>query len=316
VGTVSNYLNNKTVSPKLSERIKAAIDTLGFTSNMLAKGMRMQRSSVIGLCLPYTSLTNFSTMIDALDRNISSTNYEMMQVLSRQDETIELQRVKKLAAFRMAGLLLVPSLRPQAILDYLDNARIPTVLLGRYVPDEHRFDQVAVDHSQAMYEASKALIERGHGTILFILRFPTLVVTLSRIAALERAIADSGRNVVLQTMTAPDDEATFTEVLSAQMSAAPPSAIIVSNELMSSWTVKILLGRGLQLERDIAVSSLQKPQWADLLSPGVSYVEQPTVELADRVWHALHRRMLAPDADIVHDLLPVKLVMARASTRS
>jgi DNA-binding LacI/PurR family transcriptional regulator len=82
---------------------------------------------------------------------------------------------------------------------------------------------------------------------------------------------------------------------------------------MSTWTVKILLHKRIRLERDIAVLSLQKPQWVGLLSPGISYVEQPTVELANRIWDALQRRLLDPDAEIVRDLLPGKLSMVTAS---
>ncbi|HUV32651.1 MAG TPA: LacI family DNA-binding transcriptional regulator, partial [Devosiaceae bacterium] len=50
IGTVSHYLNGRFVSAERSGRIKVAIDELGFTRNMLAKGMRAQRSSLIGLC--------------------------------------------------------------------------------------------------------------------------------------------------------------------------------------------------------------------------------------------------------------------------
>jgi DNA-binding LacI/PurR family transcriptional regulator len=177
------------------------------------------------------------------------------------------------------------------------------------LPGEHRFDQVAVDHEQAIHQAGLSLIGRGHTRILFILRFPALVVTRGRIAALEKAIAQSGRAVELHTMVASDDEAVFARDFMANISAKDPSAVIVSNELMSTWTVKILLHKGIRLERDIAVLSLQKPQWVGLLSPGISYVEQPTVELANRIWDALQRRLLTPDAEIVRDLLPGKLSM-------
>src|SRR5262245_57520009 len=85
VGTVSHYLNGRFVSKERSRRIKKAIEDLGFTGNLLAKAMRTQRSSVVGLCVPFTTFSNYAALIDALEQRASDASYDVMQVVSRQD---------------------------------------------------------------------------------------------------------------------------------------------------------------------------------------------------------------------------------------
>ena len=49
---------------------------------------------------------------------MSDNNYQLMQVLSRQDPAKEFARVERLVAYKIGGLMLVPSLKPKAILDF------------------------------------------------------------------------------------------------------------------------------------------------------------------------------------------------------
>src|SRR6185503_2112025 len=64
VGTVSNVLNGReSVSESRKMEVLSAIRDLGFTQNLLAKGMRLQRSNVVGLCMPYSSYSNFSALV-------------------------------------------------------------------------------------------------------------------------------------------------------------------------------------------------------------------------------------------------------------
>lgn len=310
VGTVSNFLNDIPVSSKRSDRIRQAIDELGFTGNLLAKGMRMQRSSVVGLCIPYTSLANFTVLVDKLDECVSETGYELMQVLSRQDEAQEFQRVKRLEAFKIAGLLLVPSLRPQPILDYLHHHQLPTIILGRPAPGETRFDQVAVDHERAMLEVARALIADGHRDILFVVRFPSLGVTMRRLATLDAAIGDSGRSVRRRLFVGPGTEEEFTAGLIAEMQGADaPTAVIVSNSQMTSWTLAAMRRLPERVARGTALVCLQKPEWAETVAVPLSYVEQPIRDMAELSWRTLLERIETRDAPTKTILLPAKVVM-------
>ena len=163
VGTVSNVLNGRaSVSETRRTEVLSAIRDLGFTQNLLAKGMRLQRSNVVGLCMPYSGYSNFSALVDEIEQCLSDSNYQMMQVLSRQDPDKEFSRVERLVAYKIGGLMLVPSLKPKAILDFLHQRGVPTVLVNRTVVEDRRFDQVAVDHRTVMFRLTGELIARRY----------------------------------------------------------------------------------------------------------------------------------------------------------
>ncbi|MEJ8570079.1 LacI family DNA-binding transcriptional regulator [Microbaculum marinum] len=292
VGTVSHYLNGRFVSEERSRRIRKAIDDLGFTSNLLARGMRRQSSSVIGLCVPFTIFSNFSQLVNALEERVSDANYELMQVLSRQDPGKEFRRIRKLVDFRVDGLLLVPSLEPQDMLDHLHKSGVPTVILNRLMPDEHRFDQVALDHEKIMYEVAREFIRRGHRHLLFFVHWPALIVTQLRIEGLRRAIRDSGEDVRFEVLACGAHEHQFDAQFGAALDAGPrPTGIILSNSRIAAWTLKSLRRRGIDYPASMSVLTLDNPDWADVVVPGISHVAQPSDEISARAWQLLSERI-------------------------
>lgn len=295
VGTVSHYLNGRFVSTERSRRIKKAIDELGFTGNLLAKAMRTQRSSVVGLCVPYTTFSNFAALVDALEQRASEASYEVMQVVSRQDPVQEFKRIERLVAFKVGGLMLVPSLEPQKMLDFLHKNNVPTVIVSRLIPDETRFDQVAVDHKQTMMRVVQEFIRKGHRELLFLVRFPTLVVTRQRVDGLRQAIEESAERVRYKVMTCSDDEDEFDAQLAVALKARPrPTGIIFSNGIIAARAIPALRKRGIDYPKDVSLLTLDNPGWADLVVPRLSYVEQPSRELADMAWRCLSERMQDP----------------------
>lgn len=305
VGTVSHYLNGRFVSAERAERIRAAITELGFSSNLLARGMRMQRSPVIGLCVPYTTFSNFSTLVDAIEERVSEASFELMQVLSRQDPEKELARVRRLAAYKVGGLFLVPSLEPDAMLDHLASIGLPTVIVSRLLPDEDRFDQVAVDHRRQLQMVGRELVARGHRSILLVARFPKLVVTRLRIEGLEAAAEAGGAGVEVMAC---DGEADFAAQFAARMTGpGRPSAVILSNGVIAAWTIQALRRLGLAYPADLSLVTLDDPGWADLVEPPVTHIPQPSQEIARLAWEALARRMEDPSCLTRRVLLDTKV---------
>lgn len=294
VGTVSHYLNGRAVSKERTQWIEKAIRDLGFSSNLLARGMRTQQPPVVGLCVPFTTFSNFSELVDELEQKVSEATFEVMQVLSRHDPELEMKRIQRLAAYKVRGLLLVPSLSPGNMLDYLDSIKLPTVILNRVMPDESRFDQVGVDHRGQMREVGRGLIRRGHRSILFVVRFPSLNVTIQRVEGLRDAIAECPDNVELDVCSCGDDPGEYGETLIARMKGdAPPTALVLSNSNIAAWSIASLRGAGAR--PDVDMLTLDSPNWVELVDPPLSFIRQPNRNMAALAWQCLSNRIENPD---------------------
>jgi LacI family transcriptional regulator len=315
LGTVSNVLNGRTsVRKDTREQVERAIQDLGFTPSMIASGMRKQRSNVIGLCVPFTNFQNFSLLTDAVERLAAAAGFELMQVYSRQDPEVELERIERLLAFRVGGVILVPSLKPAAALERLARAGTPTVILNRPIDDE-RFDQVMVDHREAVRLVVERLIERGHRKIVLASQYPTLSVTRSRVAAMKEAVKKSGAEIEVVALKTGATEAEFAENIAPHLTGGVrPLALICSNSAVTTWLLRVARSLKLESPDDYSLVVLDDPEWADIVIPALSVVHQPTEILAKLAMDTLTGRMQRKSGKPQKLLIPPDITF-RASVR-
>jgi LacI family transcriptional regulator len=292
VGTVSNVLNATTrVSEAKRERVLKAVADLGYSQNMLAQGLRRQRSPVVGLCVPFTSIAYFAALVDAFEEVASDRGFEIMQVLSRQDPVKEVQRVGSLLRYHVGGIMILPSVNPGAALDMIAANGTPVVVIDRPTRDA-RFDQVTYDNHGAMLEAMSHLIALGHRRMLFVVRQRHLSVTLDRIEGIRAAIKQSGKAVAVKIVECSYQESSFMAQFGPEL--APdrrPTAIIVSNSTLATWAFRGLRSLGIACPDDVSLIAIDDPEWADLVQPTLSVIRPPTRAIALTAWELLMRRM-------------------------
>jgi len=292
VGTVSNVLNAPhSVAEARRERVLKAIDALGYSQNPLARGLRTRRSTMVGLCVPHTSNAYFSALVNAFEERASDRGFELLQVLSGQDSETELARVNALLKYNIGGLILVPNIDPERTLKLVTQSGTPLVVVDRPVLNRH-VDHVSFDNHAAMFEATRRLIALGHRRILFVVRSKALLVTQHRIAGLLDAARGARGKATAQVFECPYDEVSLTAFLSAAFARpGAPTAIIVSNSGFAAWTLRAFRALKIAYPRDVSLLAFDEPDWADLVTPRLSVVKQPTEAIARRAWEFLIRRM-------------------------
>ncbi|HEY6431361.1 MAG TPA: LacI family DNA-binding transcriptional regulator [Acetobacteraceae bacterium] len=300
IGTVSNVLNGTIpVSEERRQRVHQAIEELSYTQNSLAQGLRRRRSPMVGLCVPHTTVAYFSKLVDAFEDVASSRGFEIMQILSHEDPRIEHQRVMSLLNYRIGGLILVPSLRPDKTLDAVARSGTPLVVVDRPVAPG-RFDQVTFDNRAAMKEAVRRLVALGHRRILFVVRIRHLATTLQRVAALRAAAREATPPVttaILECGNA-DNETITARVATVLRGPHPPTAIIVSNSTFAACMLRAFESLGVRYPGEISLLAFDQPEWADIVTPKLSVVRQPTMDVARTAWEFLIRRMEDPTVPV------------------
>lgn len=293
VGTVSNVLNNRaSVSAGRIKRVTRAVRELGFTGSMLAKGMRAQHNTLIGLCVPNTGFANFASLADTLDELSVADNFELIQVFSRYDSERELARIRRLIAYKAAGLLIVPGLHPQRVLDLVYEAGLPTVIINRMVPNETRFDQVTLDHEKGIVDVASQLLDLGHTHIAVAVQYPQLSVTQQRISSLNWTIEASGKGAKWSVMECGVEREKFEKTFAETMRGPDkPTVIIASNSLLASWLIRAMHINGIKCPNDLSLFVLEEPDWAEFVYPTLSCIRQPAREIGRLAWDKLIQRI-------------------------
>ncbi|MGH6943021.1 MAG: substrate-binding domain-containing protein, partial [Geminicoccaceae bacterium] len=73
--------------------------------------------------------------------------------------------------------------------------------------------------------------------------------------------------------------------------AEAPTAIIVSNSTIAIWMIRVLRSLRITCPQKVSIITFDEPEWADLVTPRLSIVRQPTREIARLAWELLIRRM-------------------------
>lgn len=292
VGTVSNVMSGRIrVSEARRERVLKAIADLGYTQNLMAQGLRRRLAPLVGLCVPFTSISYFSALVDAFEDVAADRGFEIMQVLSHQDSQTELQRVKALLRYHVAGIMLVPNADPQPTLDLITASGTPVVVVDRPVPD-HTVDEVTFNNFDTMVEAATRLIALGHRRIVFIFRNPKLSVTIRRIEGLREATRRAGDGVEIRLVRCGYEESSFIARLSPELAGRDrPTAVIASNSTIAAWTYRAFRTLGVRCPDEVSLLAFDEPPWADLVQPSLSVIRQPIQAIALTAWDFLIRRM-------------------------
>lgn len=303
VGTVSNVLNDtRTVAEAKRDRVLAAVEALGYVPNVMAQGLRRQRSRVVGLCVPHGSSAYFTALIEAFEEIAAREGFEIMQVLSHNDPALELRRVRALFGHRIAGLIMMPSIDPGAAFGLIGDSGVPTVVVDRPWHDG-RFDYVTMDNHAAMLAAAGHLTALGHRKALFIMDFPGLVTTRRRIETFREVMAAGGNGAILQRA---EDWNRFVAEIKAALESA--TAVIASNSAVALWTVKALQELGLEIPGRVSLLAFDEPDWAEILTPRLSLMRHPTRDMARMAWELLIRRMREPATPTRHVEFQAELV--------
>jgi len=128
---VSKVLRNAYgASPQMRERVRAAIDELGYRPSAAARGMRGQ-TFTIGVMLPDIRNPFFADVLDGVTEQLGGTDYQMLMAPCCNDEAAEARVTDAMIDHSMDGVILIAPLSSRRHLESVAGT-VPTVVIGRH----------------------------------------------------------------------------------------------------------------------------------------------------------------------------------------
>ena len=159
---------------------------------------------------------------------------------------------------------------------------MPVVLLDRAV-DGLPVDTVMVDNDTAAFAAIAHLTALGHRRIALITGSETIASTAARIAGYRRALAAAGIpateervRIVPYTRAA---SAALTTALLTRPPAEQPTALFATDSLLTAGILGAIRTLGRTIPDDLSLISFDDTEWATIVQPPLTVVEQPIGEL-------------------------------------
>lgn len=291
VATVSNVLNGKTsVAPEISERVRTAVDALGYVRDNRAARLRSGQSRLVGLIVPDLTNPMFASFVSTLEHRARLDGYDIVVVSSRNDPSEEAERLGKIREWRPAGIIVLPC--DGALLDRFPRGLTVPVVVADRIPDVASFDLISVDNDAAAAAVTRHLAEEG------VKRCLVLGTSLRIGNVRERwdgARAGAG-DMALDLIEVGFEEHAPPDLAAILSSPQAPEAIFCLDHETTLAVYRRLGEIGVQVGRDVALASFDEMEWMRLVSPALTAVRQPVEQMAESAWTTLRRRMAGDDS--------------------
>ncbi len=307
---VSYVINNgpRPVAPQTAERVRAAIDILGYRPNLTARALKGGSTQILGMILSDISNPFFAEFAVEVENTAAAHGHAVLIGNSHGNAFIERRLIDDLMSRQVAGLVLASvDARPEMI-DRAVKVGIPTVLVdcpwpvnGHFSlgPDSRAGARLVVDH----------LIQVHHHRVI------AMVVGAEGNGGdpRERSWQEATRAAAL--LDGPLVRMPFTReggYLGGQRllgSLNPPSAIFASSDLQAIGVLRAVRERGLRVPEDVALVSFDGTQDAEFCWPPLTVARQPVHDMATRAVAAV---LSAEANQTTHQSYPMELIIRQS----
>jgi LacI family fructose operon transcriptional repressor len=311
--TVSRVLSNGLhVRPEVRERVLATVERLGYRPNLVARSLRSQQSSTIGLIVSDISNPFFT----AISRAVEDTAYEQgfSVLLCNTDENPEKEAIylNLMRDTAVAGAIISPT--RQTIASLADsNLPFPIVVIDRSISNGD-VDSVLIDNVDAAYRLITHLIEQGYRRIGALCS--EMSTGLERQLGYEKALRARGFAPQSEYMkyVSPKAEAGYEATLKMLDLTEPPDALFAVNSLIAEGALQAIRERNLTIPDDIALVSFDETPWTSIVQPAITLIAQPTYEIGESAADLLIKRIADPSRPTRKVILNGQLLVRGSSS--
>ncbi|WP_052337227.1 LacI family DNA-binding transcriptional regulator [Nocardioides alkalitolerans] len=286
--TVSNALNNPALlRSDTLERVRAAIDQLGYSPNRAARNLRTRASHLIGLRLtPFAEGTANATMdrfVHSLVQASRQAGYHVL-LFDGDDPTDPASGYDELVRSTAVDAFVVTDTyrgNPQAA--YLEDASVPFVAFGRPWTPAALHPWVDVDGAAGTAAATSHLLDRGHERIAWIGWRKDSPIGEDRRAGWSRTLHARGLPTTGLASRVEDLVTSGREAAGVLLDEAAPTAFVCASDTLAMGVLHQLAERGLRPGHDVAVVGFDDSPVAQVVPGGLTSVRQPLEEVAVQI---------------------------------
>jgi LacI family transcriptional regulator len=317
-GTASRALNPRTrslVNEATAARVLEAARELGYRVNPIARSLKTNRSSSVGVLIPDLTNPLFPPIVRGLEDRLRADGYSAMLANSDNDPEKEHQHFETMLDRHVEGFIMATAEREHPLIEEAIATHVPIVLVNRTVESDNAFSVVGRDTIGARL-AVQHLVELGHTRIAHIggpERFSTGLARYQGFVAGLRTHgleADPGLVLFGNAFTEDEGANAFRALLDAGREF---SAVFAANDLLALGIYDVLSEVGLSCPTDLSIVGYNDMPFIDKLRPPLTTIHVPHYEIGVKAAELLLERISDPDAVPRTVLVEPKLVV-RGST--
>ena len=278
--TVSRVLSGTDhVSEGVCQKVLETVKKLDYRPNRVARSLRVSKSSIIGLIVADIENTYFTAVSRAVQDRAYEAGYNVFLCNTDERADKEEEYLQFMMDENVAGIIISPTHLDEKSGEKLINLRIPSILLDRELPSLD-LDTVIIDNQEAAFRLTEHLIQNGRKKIAIIAGSGS-TTGKNRIKGYREALEQGGipfeQNLVVETeATESSGYQAMSQILTWK---TVPDAVLSTNGLLANGVFSKLKEAKIEIPRDMAFCTFDETRWTSLVSPPVTVIRQPTLEI-------------------------------------
>ncbi len=288
--TVSRVLNESAPVTRAKRRaVLAAMAELNYQPNIFARGLAGGQSMTVGVLTQNFGSPFYDAIMQGVNRGFAGSGYSPIFADGQWQAAVEDRAIQTLLGRQIDALILVGGHSTPEMLCRLGQ-QLPMILVGRHVAE--LADQcVRIDNYQAAYDATRYLIEAGHIHIAHITGIMDQPDSVARRAGYVQALREAGLEVNPELIFEGNfrRQAGVLAIEALLMRRLAFSAVFAANDQMAFGARLALYRRGIRVPEDISLVGFDDQPDSAYITPPLTTVRQPAVEMGEAAARALLR---------------------------
>ncbi|KAB2334317.1 MULTISPECIES: catabolite control protein A [Bacillaceae] len=282
MATVSRVVNgNPNVKPTTRKKVLEVIDRLGYRPNAVARGLASKKTTTVGVIIPDISSTFFAELARGIEDIATMYKYNIILSNSDQNEDKELHLLNTMLGKQVDGIVFMGGNITDEHVNEFKKSPVPIVLAGS-IEESGSIPSVNIDYEQAAFDATTALIEKGHkDTALVVGPLREPINAEKKLEGYKRALAEAGISYREELVVEGDDTYdSGIEAFEKLVEADPkPTAIYAGSDEMALGVVHGAQDKGFSVPNDFEVISSDNTRLTLMVRPQLTSVVQPLYDI-------------------------------------
>ncbi|MBR9910917.1 MAG: LacI family transcriptional regulator [Gammaproteobacteria bacterium] len=275
--TVSQFLSGRFdyMSKDTKERIQTAIRDLNYVPNAIARSLKTNKTTTIGVIVRDITGYHTSRTIRGIDDFCKSSTYNVLIYNTDFDPQKEAQALQNLRQINVDGMLVAPSgANTRLINEYIDQG-LPVVQF-QLEHDGTEKNIILSDYKKAAFEATEYLIQLGHKRICFVTQtFDAVKSRRDRYRGYREALEKHGlapdRELVLYWQRGPGFAKTPQSLLEL---ADPPTAFFTQHLAITTELLEEFNRANIAVGEDISLLGFEDMPMVEFFKTPITVIQE------------------------------------------
>lgn len=288
VTTISRVLNGLgeqfRISKKTIELVTTTADKLNYRPNNIAKGLRLKKSSTIGLILPDITNTWFAQLALGIEKEARKHHYNIFLCNSNDDIKVEKKSIALLQSWMVDGIIIAPIGLESEHLQKASKSGTPLVLIDRFFEGVN-LPYISSNDFEGSLEATQYLIKNGHKKIACFQGIVGTSPNNQRVNGYKQALKNNkihfDPSLVMGEDFGFNNGYTCAKKLIKYLAKSKITAIISMGNQITLGVLKALKEEGVQIPNDLSIVSFDEQEYSDLLYTPLTTVSHMNENIGD-----------------------------------